>query len=93
MWKEMWRRELFEREFVTTNEFTNLINRLTLKQGVNDKWRWKTEKDGNFRTKAAYCSISIGTKRPTTSRATKHLDMVWNKYVPLKAATTTWRVL
>lgn len=86
--RDMWRREIFERELERTNEFTNLINKVTLKQGVKDKWRWKTEKDRYFRTKTTYCLIAFGTKRQTRSQDTKHLDMVWSKYIPLKVAAT-----
>lgn len=91
--KEMWKTELVEREVEKTNEFTNLINRVTLKKGVKDTWRWKMEKDKNFRTKITYYSVYFGSVRPTSSSTTKHFDMVWSKFIPLKVAATGWRAL
>ncbi|KAL8538212.1 hypothetical protein ACS0TY_000254 [Phlomoides rotata] len=53
-WAWRWRRGLFEREINNFNALVSLINRVPLKQGVQDSWRWTGALRGRYGTKEAY---------------------------------------
>lgn len=53
-WNLVWRRELFDREKVTLNNLLELLKRFSLTEGEEDEFRWKTSKDGTYRTSEVY---------------------------------------
>lgn len=93
-WEWKWRRNLFDRELNTFNQFLSLINRLPVREGAEDGWRWKGSSSGIYTTKSAYDIItSGGTASSRTRELGKEFELVWNKLVPSKAAAMAWRLL
>lgn len=74
--KGKWRRGLFDRELEVSNEFSTLINKVTLQQGANDKWSWKAEKNCKYKTRTTYSVLSFGTAIQAITMTTKPCMLV-----------------
>lgn len=46
VWVWRWRRNLFDRELIILNKLSDLLNRYTLKQNVDDSWQWSRAQMG-----------------------------------------------
>lgn len=53
-WYWQWRIELFEREHPMLNTLIDILNRYSLKFGINDHWHWRAAANGTYTTKSAY---------------------------------------
>lgn len=90
MWN--WRIDLFEREYVMFNSFTDLINMYPLKFGVEDRWRWRWATNDVYSTKVVYERlIKVNSAEEEVEK--EHFSLLWNKIIPLKIQVHAWRVM
>ncbi|KAL8532344.1 hypothetical protein ACS0TY_008806 [Phlomoides rotata] len=90
-WKWIWR---WRRELEAFNEFVFLVNRLTLKEGVEDSWKWTGSTHGSYCTRDAYIKlVDLRQVNQMDVERERCFKIIWNKLVPLKTITHSWRFL
>ncbi|GLT65802.1 hypothetical protein SLA2020_382120 [Shorea laevis] len=89
VWKWRWRRNLSQREQSVLQELNEMLKKKNLKQGQQDKWRWKDNPNGNYTTKSAYNILKSSTGEPRS----KQMKLLWKIKVPLKVSAFAWKTL
>lgn len=75
-----WKRSLSE------EELSEKVQRLTLREEVEDKWEWSRN---SYSVKEAYASIVDGVSIIVEGE----LANVWSHLIPLKVSVLMWRML
>ncbi|KAL8476374.1 hypothetical protein ACS0TY_028884 [Phlomoides rotata] len=83
-----WRRDIFDRKINNFNALISLINRVPLKQGVQDNWRWTGALRGHYGTIEAYNILtdSCGNE-PIDLNKERGFKLIWNRFAPSKVIT------
>ncbi|KAL6557468.1 hypothetical protein OROMI_017818 [Orobanche minor] len=94
VWKWEWRRNLFGREESSFNNLLALLTSCRLSEHTNDRWVWRPTSDGNYSTSSAY-DEAVRQEVAVVNAAVHGVRFakVWNKIVPLKVASLTWRTM
>ncbi|KAL8482942.1 hypothetical protein ACS0TY_025841 [Phlomoides rotata] len=92
-WKYLakWRRNLFVWEEEQAADLEREVCNVRLKNNLVDDWSWDRDKTRAYSVKTAYEVLAENNREDNTSL--DKLKIVWNKSVPTKIASFSWKVL
>ncbi|WJX91754.1 hypothetical protein P8452_73481 [Trifolium repens] len=93
-WNFQWRRRLFAWEEEQVEQLMDVVNAITLSD-FEDKWRWKSDVDGEFSVKSTYALISnLSAGRGNwDNNLAAAFKALWNCPAPSKVLDFSWMLL
>lgn len=75
---------MFDRKLDTLNALFYVLNRSSVKFGVQDSWRWIGSSKGCYTTKDAYFLLQSREAAQVDEENEIGFKLVWNKITPMK---------
>lgn len=88
-WCFKWRRALSFREQVIWEEMCRTIEHVSLVEGNEDSWKWKTETGGCYSVKSAYKLL----QGPSLGNADPIFHLIWNSKEPSNICAFIWKTV